>query len=208
MHLKISRSPTASHAGKAEVPVDAISPSLYRSASAVDRSRRISLPGSVIPARRSSPCAKYLRHRRLPVVVPLVPTRELRSTSVPSSAFMHMLEPLRHAPAEWTQGHRHQNRLRKVQACSALSTYERAFVMIVRNTFPFSLRFGSSLRCRGGSEGSYALRRAVFCESGAFSDATEMKRMVTRFRSLRSMLGVASDRVVGTVRIHEETPGV
>jgi putative N-acetyltransferase (TIGR04045 family) len=84
--------------------------------------------------------------------------------------------------------------------------------MIVDNILPFlpcefRIKFAAS---RWEREGSYALRRAVFCEEqGIFrtSDRDETDDYAIPIVAL-SMLGVASDRVVGTVRIHEEAPGV
>ena len=84
--------------------------------------------------------------------------------------------------------------------------------MIIENIVPFfpcefRIKFAAS---RWEREGSYALRRAVFCEEqGIFrtSDRDETDGYAIPIVAL-SMLGVASDRVVGTVRIHEETPGV
>ena len=84
--------------------------------------------------------------------------------------------------------------------------------MIVENIVPFlpcefRIKFAAS---RWEREGSYALRRAVFCEEqGIFrtSDRDETDDYAIPIVAL-SMLGVASDRVVGTVRIHEEAPGV
>jgi putative N-acetyltransferase (TIGR04045 family) len=84
--------------------------------------------------------------------------------------------------------------------------------MIVDNILPFfpcefRIKFAAS---RWEREGSYALRRAVFCdEQGIFrtSDRDETDEYAIPIVAL-SMLGVASDQVVGTVRIHEEAPGV
>jgi putative N-acetyltransferase (TIGR04045 family) len=84
--------------------------------------------------------------------------------------------------------------------------------MIVDNILPFlpcefRIKFAASRWERGGS---YALRRAVFCdEQGIFrtSDRDETDEHAIPIVAL-SMLGVASDQVVGTVRIHEEAPGV
>ena len=84
--------------------------------------------------------------------------------------------------------------------------------MIVENILPFlpcefRIKFAAS---RWEREGSYALRRAVFCEEqGIFrtSDRDATDDYAIPIVAL-SMLGVASDRVVGTVRIHEEAPGV
>jgi putative N-acetyltransferase (TIGR04045 family) len=84
--------------------------------------------------------------------------------------------------------------------------------MIVENILPFlpcefRIKFAAS---RWEREGSYALRRAVFCEEqGIFpiSDRDETDDYAIPIVAL-SMLGVASDRVVGTVRIHEEAPSV
>jgi putative N-acetyltransferase (TIGR04045 family) len=58
--------------------------------------------------------------------------------------------------------------------------------------------------------GAEALRRAVFCrEQGLFGndDRDGIDRVATPIVAL-SMLGVAADAVVGTVRIHEAGPGV
>ncbi len=84
--------------------------------------------------------------------------------------------------------------------------------MIVDSILPFlpcefRIKFAAS---RWEREGSYALRRAVFCEEqGIFrtSDRDATDDYAIPIVAL-SMLGVASDRVVGTVRIHEEAPGV
>jgi putative N-acetyltransferase (TIGR04045 family) len=84
--------------------------------------------------------------------------------------------------------------------------------MIVENILPFlpcefRIKFAAS---RWEREGSYALRRAVFCEEQELfrtddRDATDDYAIPI---VALSMLGVASDRVVGTVRVHEEAPGV
>ena len=84
--------------------------------------------------------------------------------------------------------------------------------MIVENILPFMpcefrIKFAAS---RWEREGSYALRRSVFCEEQDIfqtSDRDETDDYAIPIVAL-SMLGVASDRVVGTVRIHEEAPGV
>jgi putative N-acetyltransferase (TIGR04045 family) len=58
--------------------------------------------------------------------------------------------------------------------------------------------------------GAAALRRAVFCrEQGLFAgdDRDEIDRTATCIVAL-SMLAVTADSVVGTVRIHEESPGL
>lgn len=58
--------------------------------------------------------------------------------------------------------------------------------------------------------GAHALRRAVFCaEQGVFSgdDRDGVDDHAIAIVAL-AMLGVAADRVVGTVRIHEAEPGV
>lgn len=59
-------------------------------------------------------------------------------------------------------------------------------------------------------EGAARLRRQVFChEQGLFEDddADALDEIATPIVAL-SMLGVAAGEVVGTVRIHEETPGL
>jgi putative N-acetyltransferase (TIGR04045 family) len=58
-------------------------------------------------------------------------------------------------------------------------------------------------------DGAAALRRAVFCrEQGLFGhdDRDDIDMKATPIVAL-SMLAVAADAVVGTVRIHEESPG-
>lgn len=58
-------------------------------------------------------------------------------------------------------------------------------------------------------EGAAALRRAVFCqEQGLFAhdDRDDIDQVATPIVAL-SMLAVTADAVVGTVRIHEESPG-
>jgi putative N-acetyltransferase (TIGR04045 family) len=59
-------------------------------------------------------------------------------------------------------------------------------------------------------QGAAALRRAVFCqEQGLFAgdDRDDIDRVATCIVAL-SMLAVTADAVVGTVRIHEESPGL
>jgi putative N-acetyltransferase (TIGR04045 family) len=59
-------------------------------------------------------------------------------------------------------------------------------------------------------QGAAALRRAVFCREQCMfgnDDRDDVDRVATPIVAL-SMLGVAADAVVGTVRIHEESPGV
>jgi putative N-acetyltransferase (TIGR04045 family) len=71
----------------------------------------------------------------------------------------------------------------------------------------FRVKFAAS---RFEREGAYALRRAVFCaEQGLFDgdDRDPVDDYAIPLVAL-SMLSVAEDRVVGTVRIHEEAPGV
>jgi putative N-acetyltransferase (TIGR04045 family) len=70
----------------------------------------------------------------------------------------------------------------------------------------FRVKFAAS---RWERESAYALRRAVFCaEQGLFAgdDRDRVDDYAITIVAL-SMLGVAEDRVVGTVRIHEEAPG-
>jgi putative N-acetyltransferase (TIGR04045 family) len=60
------------------------------------------------------------------------------------------------------------------------------------------------------AEGAAALRRAVFCEEqGLFAgdDRDALDADATTLVAV-SMMGVAADEVVGTVRIHEEEPGL
>ncbi len=71
----------------------------------------------------------------------------------------------------------------------------------------FRIKFAAS---RWEREGAYALRRQVFCgEQGLFGqdDRDAVDDYAITLVAL-SMLGVAADQVVGTVRIHEEEPGL
>jgi putative N-acetyltransferase (TIGR04045 family) len=71
----------------------------------------------------------------------------------------------------------------------------------------FRVKFAAS---RWEREGAFALRRAVFCqEQGLFvgDDRDAVDDYAITIVAL-SMLGVAADAVVGSVRIHEEAPGV
>ncbi len=84
--------------------------------------------------------------------------------------------------------------------------------MIVEAFAPFlpaeyRVKFAAS---RWEREAAYALRRAVFRdEQGLFEhdDRDDVDDYAIPIVAL-SMLGVAADRVVGTVRIHEEEPGL
>ncbi len=69
----------------------------------------------------------------------------------------------------------------------------------------FRVKFAAS---RWEREGAYALRRQVFCgEQGLFGqdDRDAVDDYAITLVAL-SMLGVAADQVVGTVRIHEDEP--
>jgi len=71
----------------------------------------------------------------------------------------------------------------------------------------FRVKFAAS---RWEREGAYALRRAVFCEEQHIfpdDDRDAVDDYAINIVAL-SMLGVAADRIVGTVRIHEEAPGL
>jgi len=71
----------------------------------------------------------------------------------------------------------------------------------------YQVKFAAS---RWEREQSHALRRAVFCgEQGIFEDddRDSIDDYAIPIVAL-SMLGVAADRVVGTVRIHEEALGL
>ena len=71
----------------------------------------------------------------------------------------------------------------------------------------FRVKFAAS---RWEREGAHALRRAVFCEEqGVFAgdDRDAVDDYAIPIVAL-SMIGVAADRIAGTVRIHEEAPGV
>lgn len=71
----------------------------------------------------------------------------------------------------------------------------------------FRVKFAAS---RWEREGAYALRRAVFCQEQrlfADDDRDAVDDYAIPIVAL-SMMGVAADGVVGSVRIHEQTPGV
>jgi putative N-acetyltransferase (TIGR04045 family) len=71
----------------------------------------------------------------------------------------------------------------------------------------FRVKFAAS---RWEREGAYALRRQVFCEEqGLFEgdDRDAVDEYAITLVAL-SMLGVAADQVVGTVRIHEDELGL
>ena len=71
----------------------------------------------------------------------------------------------------------------------------------------FRVKFAAS---RWERDGAQALRRAVFCDEQqifAGDDCDAVDDYAIPIVAL-SMLGVAADKVVGTVRIHEEAPGV
>jgi putative N-acetyltransferase (TIGR04045 family) len=84
--------------------------------------------------------------------------------------------------------------------------------MIFEPVAPFSpcefrVKFAAS---RWEQEGAYALRRAVFCDEQrmfAGDDRDGADEYAITIVAL-SMMGVAADKVVGTVRIHEEEPGL
>ena len=70
----------------------------------------------------------------------------------------------------------------------------------------FRIKFAAS---RWEREGAYALRRQVFCEEqGLFEDDHDAVDDYAITLVALSMLGVAADQVVGTVRIHEDEPGL
>jgi len=70
----------------------------------------------------------------------------------------------------------------------------------------FRIKFAAS---RWEREGAYALRRQVFCEEqGLFEDDRDTIDDYAITLVALSMLGVAADQVVGTVRIHEDEPGL
>jgi len=74
-------------------------------------------------------------------------------------------------------------------------------------TSEFQVKFATSNWER---QEAHALRRAVFCEEQHIfegDDRDEIDDHATPIVAL-SMLGVAADRLVGTVRIHEAEPGV
>ena len=70
----------------------------------------------------------------------------------------------------------------------------------------FRIKFAAS---RWERDGAYALRRQVFCEEqGLFEDDRDAVDDYAITLVALSMLGVAADQVVGTVRIHEDEPGL
>lgn len=71
----------------------------------------------------------------------------------------------------------------------------------------FQVKFAT---CRWEREQAHALRRSVFCdEQGIFADddQDEIDDRAIPIVAL-SMLGIIADAVVGTVRIHEDEPGI
>ncbi|HMF69676.1 MAG TPA: MSMEG_0567/Sll0786 family nitrogen starvation N-acetyltransferase [Phyllobacterium sp.] len=71
----------------------------------------------------------------------------------------------------------------------------------------FQIKFAT---CQWEREQAHALRRSVFCdEQGIFKsdDRDEIDDRAIAIVAL-SMLGITADAVVGTVRIHEEEPGI
>ena len=71
----------------------------------------------------------------------------------------------------------------------------------------FRVKFAAS---RWEREGAYALRRQVFCdEQGLFGQTIATRSMITRSRSSLCRCSASRrDQVVGTVRIHEDEPGL
>jgi putative N-acetyltransferase (TIGR04045 family) len=71
----------------------------------------------------------------------------------------------------------------------------------------FRVKFAAS---RWEREGALALRRAVFCREQRLFDGDDRDGVDDYAISIvaLSMIGVAADKVVGSVRLHEETPGV
>lgn len=85
-------------------------------------------------------------------------------------------------------------------------------VMIIEPFAPFlpseyRIKFAAS---RWEREGAHALRRAVFCEEQGLFDGDDRDAIDDYAIAIvaLSMLGVAADSIVGTVRIHEEEPGL
>jgi putative N-acetyltransferase (TIGR04045 family) len=71
----------------------------------------------------------------------------------------------------------------------------------------YRIKFAAS---RWEREGALALRRAVFCDEQQLFPGDDRDAVDDYALPLvaLSMLGVAADRIAGTVRIHEEAPGV
>jgi putative N-acetyltransferase (TIGR04045 family) len=71
----------------------------------------------------------------------------------------------------------------------------------------FRVKFAASLWER---EGAYALRRAVFCEEQRVFEGDDRDAVDDYAITIvaLSMLGFAEDRVVGTVRVHEDQPSL
>lgn len=70
----------------------------------------------------------------------------------------------------------------------------------------FQVKFATSSWER---QQAYALRRSVFCDEQKIFDQDDRDAIDDHAIPIvaLSMMGVASDRLVGTVRIHEEEPG-
>ena len=162
-------------------------------------------------------CAKLVALGVYPFVVPFVPISgtPLESHPAPGADFMHsVLKPLSHMLVEaGLKADRHQGGLRQMRRLLvALHLRKERSRHDASNPFaPFSpsefrVKFAAS---RWEREGAYALRRTVFCEEqGLFGDDDRdaVDDYAITIVAL-SMLGVAADQVVGTVRIHEEAPG-
>ena len=123
-------------------------------------------------------------------------------------------EAARHnACRQRAQGDGHQGGMRQMRRLlGALDLRAEARVMIFEpferfSASEFRVKFAAS---RWEREGAYALRRQVFCgEQGLFGqdDRDAVDDYAITLVAL-SMLGVAADHVVGTVRIHEDEPGL
>jgi putative N-acetyltransferase (TIGR04045 family) len=71
----------------------------------------------------------------------------------------------------------------------------------------FRVKFAAS---RWERDGAFALRRAVFCDEQRLFDGDDRDAIDDYAIAIvaLSMMGVAADSVVGTVRIHEDQPGL
>jgi putative N-acetyltransferase (TIGR04045 family) len=71
----------------------------------------------------------------------------------------------------------------------------------------FQVKFAT---CAWERDQSNALRRDVFCKEQSLFDGDDRDDIDNQATAIvaTSMLGFVSDKVVGTVRIHEEAPGV
>ena len=188
--------------------------------SAAARSRPTSSPASATPRRRSSTICERLVALGVYPVRRAVRADRRHAARKPSGAVarVHARHPgaarARCSSRAGCSATRHQGRLRQVRRLlGALDLRAEARVMIFEPFEPFHApaSSGSSSPTDGWErEGAYALRRQVFCDEQGIvrgDDRDAVDDYAIPLVAL-SLLGVAADEVVGTVRIHEDEPGL